>query len=329
MGTKRKVVASADAELMTIGAALDEFIEEKVALNKSQSTIKNYEQSVRLFMEFHNMDSDTTLDTIGVGHFLKWGNKLKTLDVSISSINHYLRDCRAFFYWCMAEERGYMKEFKIRMLEAQEEQLKLFSDEEIEALLEKPRKPTAKNNNFTEWRNYVVVNWILATGNRCATIVEVKIGDINFNSREIVLRHTKNKKAQTIPLSSSLETVLKEYIRMFRKGVGKEGWLFPNVGEEQLTTNALRHSFQSYCAARGVESTNLHGLRHNFAKMWIRNNGDTFRLQKLLGHADLAMTRRYVKLFSEDLKDDFDKFNPLDNIKKNATRKKNVRFDID
>lgn len=329
MGTRRKVVASADAELMTIGAALDEFIEEKVALNRSKPTIDNYQQSVRLFMEFHNLDSDTVLDDIKVGHFLHWANKLKTNDVSISSINHYLRDCRAFFYWCMNNERGYMKQFKIQLVDGQDEPLKLFSDEDIDALLERPKKPTAKNNNFVEWRSFMIVNWVLATGNRASTIVEVQIGDIDFNHKEISLRHLKNKKFQIIPLSTSLESALKEYIRMFRKGAGKDGWLFPNVGEEQLTTSALRQSFQDYCAKRGVKSTNIHGLRHNFAKMWIRNNGDTFRLQKLLGHADLAMTRRYVKLFSEDLKDDFDKFNPLDNIKRNTARRKNVKFDLD
>lgn len=326
MATKRKIKVATDAELTPIGMALEEFIEEKEAAGRSKSTINNYKQSVRLFMEYHDITPEETLDNIKPQNFYKWIAHMEQDYVTPAAINHYLRDCRAFFYWCMAEgEHQYMKPFKIQLVKAQEEQIKLFSDEELELLLDKPKKPNAKNNNFTEWRNWAIVNWILATGNRCSTVVDVRLGDINFLKGEITLRHTKNKKAQIVPLSSSLETAIKEYIRYFRKGAGADGYLFCNVGDEALTTNALRQSFKEYCLARGVNRYNLHGLRHNFSKLWIRNNGDTFRLQKLLGHSSLDMTRKYVELFSEDLKDDFDKYNPLDNIKKSASRKKTVK----
>lgn len=112
---------------------------------------------------------------------------------------------------------------------------------------------------------------------------------------------------------------------MWRRDADLDGWLFPNVGEEKLTTNALRHSFSRYCAARGVERTNIHGLRHNFAKGWVQNNGNMFALQKILGHSSLDMTRKYVRLFAEDIKEDFDKFSPLDTIKRGARRTQTVK----
>lgn len=148
---------------------------------------------------------------------------------------------------------------------------------------------------------------------------------MQFGRREIILEQTKNKKAQIIPLSSSLETVLKEYIRVWRKEANPNSFLFCNVGEEQLTTNALRLSFAKYCKDRGVEKTSIHGLRHTFAKGWIKNNGNTFALQKMLGHSTLDMTRKYVNLFNEDIKEGFDSYNPLDNLKKGASRRKNVK----
>ena len=195
------------------------------------------------------------------------------------------------------------------------------TDEELEALLLKPRK----SDSFIEWRTWAIVNWVLATGNRAATICDVKISDINYAHREITLGHTKNKKAQVLPLSSSLETCVKEYIRMWRKEADDNAWLFPNMGEEKLTTNALRLSFGRYCKNRGVDKSNIHGLRHNFAKLWVRNNGNMFSLQKILGHSSLDMTRRYVKLFSEDIKEDYDSFSPLDTIKKGVKRTKTVK----
>ena len=148
----------------------------------------------------------------------------------------------------------------------------------------------------------------------------LKVEDVDFKAKDISLRHTKNKKAQTIPLSSSLETVLRGYIKSFRSESKPDSWLFCNVGDEQMTTNALRLSFGRYCESRGVSKTSIHGLRHNFAKLWIRNNGNQFTLQKILGHSTLEMTRHYVKLFSEDVKEDYDRYSPLDTIKRNAKR---------
>ncbi len=53
--------------------------------------------------------------------------------------------------------------------------------------------------------------------------------------------------------------------------------------------------------------------------------GDPFRLQKLLGHTDLSMTKRYVALYADDLKENYDTFNPLEQVKtvtKRGTKKK-------
>ncbi len=321
MRVKRTIKRSAEADAITIGEAFEEFMAEKEGRNKSQATLRNYNQSYTFFMAFHELEPTDTIDKVEPSMFYEWANTLKLDGVKATSINHYLRDCRAFFYWCMDELREYMPVFKIHEIEAQEEQIKLFDDEELEMLLEKPRK----QDSFTTWRSYYIVNWVLGTGNRASTICNVKLGDIDFKNKEIVLGHTKNKKAQVIPLSSSLETAIKEYIRVWRRNAGADAWLFCNVGEEQLTTNALRLSFSKYCKEREVERTNIHGLRHNFAKAWIRNNGDIARLQRILGHATLDMTRRYIKLFSEDLKEDFDRFNPLDNIKRKQKRTLTVK----
>ena len=322
MAVKRTIKRSSKADDIILLDAFEDFIIEKEAHNLSDATIKNYRQSFDFFVKFAGYTDQTTTEEVNLQAIYQWINTLKMNGVKPSSINHYLRDVRAFLYWCMDPDRKYIDPaFKVKQIEAQEEQIKLFSDEELEALLEKPRK----KDGFGEWRTWAIVNWVLGTGNSAATICDIKIDDVNFAKKEITLGHTKNKKAQIIPLSSSLETVIKEYIRIWRREAPTDAWLFPNIGEEKLTTNALRLSFTRYCENRGVEKSNIHGLRHNFAKGWVRNNGNMFSLQKILGHSTLDMTRKYVKLFSEDIKEDYDSFSPLDTIKRGSKRTKIIK----
>lgn len=322
MAVKRVIKRSSKADEIMLLDAFEDFIIEKAAHNLSDATIKNYRQSFDFFVKFAGYTDKTTTEEVNIQAIYQWINTLKMNGVKPSSINHYLRDVRAFLYWCMDADRKYIDPaFKIKQIEGQEEQIKLFSDEELEALLEKPRK----KDGYGEWRTWAIVNWVLGTGNRAATICDIKISDVNFARKEITLGHTKNKKAQIIPLSSSLETVIKEYIRIWRREADVDAWLFPNIGEQKLTTNALRLSFTRYCENRGVEKSNIHGLRHNFAKGWVRNNGNMFTLQKILGHSTLDMTRRYVKMFSEDIKEDYDSFSPLDTIKRGSKRTKMIK----
>jgi integrase/recombinase XerD len=321
MAVKRSIKRSLAADDILLTDAFEEFIVTKEARNLSEATIYNYRYSFKKFIDF--IGESTTGNAVESSTIYKWIAVMKQDGIKHISISSYLSDVRVFMYWCMNPDRAYIpKAFKIELLKGQEETLKLFTEEEQEALIEKPPRKAS----FVEFRTWAIVNWVLATGNRAATICSIQIQDLQFARREIVLeRHTKNNKAQVIPMSSSLETVIKEYIRIWRKDADPTGYLFCNIGESQLTTNALRQSFAKYCHDRGVNKSNIHGLRHSFAKGWIKNNGNTFALQKMLGHSTLDMTRKYVNLFNEDIKEGFDSYNPLDNLKKGASRKKAVK----
>lgn len=63
-----------------------------------------------------------------------------------------------------------------------------------------------------------------------------------------------------------------------------------------------------------MQTTRIHSFRHYFAKKYIQNGGNSFKLQKILGHSSMEETQRYVDLFGNDLKVGFDIVSPLDNI---------------
>lgn len=311
MAIKRAIKRVVVGDQILLSEAFKQFMLEKEALNKSPATIKSYHGSLKKFFDWAGdevIGADINLPVV-----LEYAKYLKDDGCKPASINHYLRDIRAFFYWCMESSREYITPpFKIQLVKGQEEAPKFYTDEEQAALLEKPDKKA----DYSEWRTYAMVAFVLGTGARTATIIDMRVGDIDFALGQITYRHTKNKKAQIIPLSTELSVILKEFIKMWRHDAEDDDYLFANIGNKQLTESALRIAYRKYSTDRGLTKTSIHGLRHTFARSWILNGGNMVGLQKLLGHSTLDMTKKYVAIFGQDLKPNFDQFNPLDNFRR-------------
>ena len=315
MGICKKIKKKSDSE-RSVWELFKMYKAEKKILGLSESSLSNYEDSLRRFMKFMESE-DISIREIGHEDVLEYIQCMQEEDLSIASINHYLRDIRAFFNWCW--KSGYNDKIDIQLVKGQQTVKEVYRMDELNALLKKP-----SGDSYCEWRSWAIVNWILATGNREKTVCNVKIGDINLQDGEILLQQTKNKKPQILPMSTELSFVLKQFIHDFRSDAEDQDYLFCNVAGEKLTENALKLSIRDYNLSRGVKKTSVHSLRHTFAKLWISNNGDVFRLQKMLGHSTLDMTRNYVNLFSSDLKKDFDEYSPLDKI----SRKRGIKHMI-
>ena len=77
-----------------------------------------------------------------------------------------------------------------------------------------------------------------------------------------------------------------------------------------------------YNRSRGVTTTGVHRFRNTYATNYVKNKGDVFHLQQLLGHSKIETTRRYVTLDIEDLKVDYDAYNILDNFENKRYKQK-------
>lgn len=312
---KRKFSKAYDSK-ETLVMAFEEFIQEKEATNKSKDTIRNYNLSFNVFYDYNGLDTSTELEAVDMSMIYKWINHMKNNEVRPSSINHYLRDLRTFFNWCAMRDK--IKEpLPIKELSKQEELPKMYTDEEMEILLEKPRA----GDSFSDWRIWAIISTVYATGLRASTICALKIGDFDFKHEEIIISQQKNKKAGILPFTPAHAACMKEYFKMWLRDADNDDWAFPNIGGEQLTVSGLRQGIQRYCKARGVNAHGIHSIRHNFARAMIVNGGGEYRLQKYLQHSDIKMSQHYVKLFSQDLKRDAVEFSPLDNAKKKQSRK--------
>lgn len=291
---------------VTLNQAFEMYLKKCKVRNLSEKTIISYIQINNRFFDFYgkkHLVSSVTEDTID--DYILWlREEVKVKDVTV---NTYLRTLRAFLYYCM--ECDYMESFKIPLCKIEKPVKETYSDEELERLLQ---KPNLRKCTFAEYKTWVFENYLLGTANRVRTALNVRICDINFTDGFIMLRKTKNRKQQIIPLSESLSLVLQEYLEV--RGGEPEDYLFCNDYGKKPAVRTYQQLVHNYNIKRNVNKTSCHLFRHTFAKHWIINGGDIFRLQKIMGHSTLDMTKEYVALFGNDLQIDFEKFNPLDTI---------------
>jgi integrase/recombinase XerD len=292
---------------LSIQEAFDLFIRKCKIKNLTDLSISSYEKKMVHFYEFIDKSepiTNVTKDT--VDNYILWLRE--NTEANDITINSYLRSVRAFLYFCM--EDRYIPTFKIQLIKAEKKIKETYTDDELVRLLE---KPDVDNCSFSCYKTWVFENYLLGTGNRISTALDLHIGDINFQSGVIILRKTKNRKQQIIPLSATLAEILQGYLQI--RGGEADDYVFCNEYGEQASCRTYQQLVRRYNRKRGVEKTSCHTFRHTFAKNWILNSGDMFRLQKILGHSDLTVTKEYVNMFGQDLQMDFEKFNPLDNLK--------------
>lgn len=288
----------------TIDNAFEDFIKHCKVKNLAPATIKYYQDCYERFREFYQDE----LDCINSNTIDDYVLFLRDSGINDVSVNTYKRGLRVILYYFM--EQGYVEEFKISIYKAEKKIKEVYTDLEIERLL---KKPNLKKCDFAEYRSWVIVNFLLGTGCRSNTLCNIQIKDLSLEDGLVRLSTTKNKKQQIIPISKHLCIILQEYLT-YRQAKTDEDYLFVSVYNEKLNGDSLYNSIKKYNNRRGVRKQGIHTFRHTFAKNWIKNGGNIFTLQKMLGHSSLEMVKEYVEMFEDDLRIDYDKYNPLDNF---------------
>ena len=237
--------------------------------------------------------------------------KLVDSNLANASINHFIRTLRAFINWCA--ENNYIHPIKIATVRGQKPPIKMYTEEECRLLLSDYSK-----NNFISHRTHCIVAFVLACGARAATLLNIKISDVNFTTREILFAHLKNKQVFHCPMTAALEKELRTYLQTWQ--LPQDGYLFCDYHGNALTYNAMRQSFERLCARVGVECRGIHGLRHTFSTEYIKNSGDVFSLSKILTHNSIQITQQYIHLANIDIANKIQNFAMLDHISKSSTK---------
>lgn len=293
-----------------------------LAENKSSRTIEGTVSSVRYFDRFLNFPHDIKKihaeDLRGYIRYLQSRNKWAdhpTIGnthgcLSPHAVATYIRTIRAFFSWLTREGFLEINPFvNIKPPKAPRRVVPTLTSEEAEKFFN-----TIPKGGFKGYRDFAFFLTLYGTGVRLNELTSLKKDDVNFDSGQFKILG-KGSKERVISMSVHVFKVLLKYETSWRPKYDSPYFFIDDRGRP-LTRFVVAHRMKKYLLKSGLNVTHYrpHTLRHTFSVQFLRNGGDIFSLQKILGHSSLDMTRHYAELADSDVQKKMKTFSPAESI---------------
>ena len=205
----------------------------------------------------------------------------------------------------------------------------VLTEQELATLVRQtnPRAPTGA-------RNRALLLTMGRCGLRVAEALALQVKDVEGDALHVW--RGKGARDRTVPLDPQTAAAIEAW-RSHRKKLGiRAHTLFCTITDRAEGEVVLKHAGSVSVATTpgqtisatyvhtlvkrlakkaGIErNVHCHTLRHTAAVSFIRNGGDAFSLQRLLGHSTLAMTRHYCELADVDVKRVHITASPVDHL---------------
>ena len=133
-----------------------------------------------------------------------------------------------------------------------------------------------------------VIQLAIETGMRRSELLGMHWDDVDFDTRTVLLRNTKNGMPRTAPLSTRALNVMKET---------------PRCGDTVfvVSANALRLAWDRLRRRAGVSGLRFHDLRHEAVSRFFERGLNVPEVAMISGHRDPRMLFRYTHPKAEEV----------------------------
>lgn len=167
------------------------------------------------------------------------------------------------------------------------------------------------DTSFLGKRNRAILLFLLDTGLRARELLSVNLEDINLITGNVLLRRGKGSKTRTVLIGKETKKAVRAYIRQ-RSDCLEVLWVTDDQ-KKSLSYSGLRALLNRHAKLSGVDTPSAHDFRRAFAITMLRNGTDLVTLARLMGHTNLKVLQRYLKLLPEDLQVAHRRAGPVDN----------------
>jgi integrase/recombinase XerD len=158
---------------------------------------------------------------------------------------------------------------------------------------------------------------LIDTGVRATEFCEVVVSEVDLKTGRTKVAGKalgRDSKERIVYLGKSAKRAIWRYLQT-RESRRTDDPLFATGPDERpFERNVLRRLLNRLGKRAGLaKSVYPHRFRHTFAINFLRNGGNVFELQDLLGHTSLKMVKRYAKIAQSDVEAAHRRASPVDN----------------
>ena len=162
-------------------------------------------------------------------------------------------------------------------------------------------------------RDRTIYELIYSSGLRVSEAASLKVGDIDFTRREIIV-HGKGRRDRLIPISIVARDLLERYLG--RRKERKEEAVFMGCGTGRrsgvMSGRNVSRRFRKILKENGLDTRDVstHSIRHSTATHLLENGASIRHVQDLLGHKNIEHTARYTEVLTENILKIFRQYHP-------------------
>lgn len=228
----------------------------------------------------------------------------------VTSVDAHIRAIKAFLGFLHQEE--YLKENLARYLKRPrlpKQYPYILNDEQVHNLLR-----ACDASTWTGQRNYTMLLTFLDTGIRLAELIGLTLRDVDLN-RGALLVHGKGGKDREVYMGRKLRKEMAKWLKV-RGFYPYEEHVFITKTGEPLNPRGVERIVERLAKKAKIQGVRCspHTLRHTFATNFIRNGGDAFTLQKILGHTDIQTCMVYVHMSGKHVQEAMMRHSPVDKL---------------
>ena len=178
----------------------------------------------------------------------------------------------------------------------------ILTDEEARKILDQPDL-----SSMTGIRDRAILEVFYSTGIRLEEMTRLTLYDCDLQGGFLRVNRGKFARDRVVPLGKHAARLLKGYITRVRplhtKSNRAEGCLFVNQSGVPLSKQVIQIMVRGYARKAGIaKKVTPHVFRHTFATELVKNGAEITAVQKMLGHASLAVTHLYARVAAVDVK---------------------------